>query len=174
MWCLDGVASPPPKGLGAVVLIGQCEMHLVLICLITVRMHLEHCCTASICSRSMHSRTPEMHVFLLSQHRSVSQRMLCQAPSQSLRRSPFLHVRREAAHASLRFRATRAAASQPCKHITCFLLPALQILGVMHGIHAVAVFFGLVSPLLYDASRTARKAHTIIFLNSLNLAVACR
>lgn len=48
----------------------------------------------------------------------------------------------------------------------------LQILGALHAIHAVAVFFKLMSPALYSTGR--RSMYTLVILNSLNLAVACR
>ena len=52
----------------------------------------------------------------------------------------------------------------------------LQILGALHAIHAVAVFFKLMSPALYSpgAGRRGRGMYTLVILNSLNLAVACR
>ena len=48
----------------------------------------------------------------------------------------------------------------------------LQILGALHTIHAVAVFFKFMSPALYSPG-VGRK-YTLVILNSLNLAVACR
>lgn len=60
-------------------------------------------------------------------------------------------------------------------HLTeqCVLL---QILGALHAIHAVAVFFKMMSPALYSpgAGRRGRGMYTLVILNSLNLAVACR
>ena len=73
---------------------------------------------------------------------------------------------------SLRSVATRDVChSHPVQHC----LP-LQILGALHAIHAVAVFFKLMSPALYSpgAGRRGRGMYTLVILNSLNLAVACR
>ena len=50
----------------------------------------------------------------------------------------------------------------------------LQILGALHAIHAVAVFFKLMSPALYSPGVGRRNMYTLVILNSLNLAVACR
>ena len=50
----------------------------------------------------------------------------------------------------------------------------LQILGALHAIHAVAVFFKLMSPALYSPGADRKGMYTLVILNSLNLAVACR
>lgn len=51
---------------------------------------------------------------------------------------------------------------------------SLQILGALHAVHAVAVFFKLMSPALYSPGAGRRGMYTLVILNSLNLAVACR
>lgn len=56
--------------------------------------------------------------------------------------------------------------------MTEMAMQCVQILGALHAIHAVAVFFKLMSPALYSTAR--RSMYTLIILNSLNLAVACR
>ena len=50
---------------------------------------------------------------------------------------------------------------------------ALQCLGTMHGLHAVAAFLGLMKA--YTPGQTGeRNTYSIIVLNSINLAVATR
>ncbi|DBB07470.1 TPA: hypothetical protein ACH3X3_008941 [Trebouxia sp. C0006] len=56
--------------------------------------------------------------------------------------------------------------------LTIFLL-SLLILGALHAIHAVAVFFKVMSPALYSPGVGRRNMYTLVILNSLNLAVAC-
>ncbi|KAL3147784.1 hypothetical protein ABBQ32_002515 [Trebouxia sp. C0010 RCD-2024] len=56
--------------------------------------------------------------------------------------------------------------------LTVFLL-SLLILGALHAIHAVAVFFKLMSPALYSPGAGRKGMYTLVILNSLNLAVAC-
>ena len=49
-----------------------------------------------------------------------------------------------------------------------------QVLGIIHALHAVAVFFKVMAPSLYHPSYRAREMWSIVTLNSFNLAIACR
>ncbi len=50
----------------------------------------------------------------------------------------------------------------------------MQVLSVVHAIHAVAVFFKLMAPSLYHPSYKVNEMLSIVVLNSFNLAMACR
>ena len=50
----------------------------------------------------------------------------------------------------------------------------MQILAGLHTLHAVAVFFKLMSAALYSPGVGRRSMYTLVVLNSLTLAVACR
>ena len=50
----------------------------------------------------------------------------------------------------------------------------MQVLGVVHAVHAIAVFFKLMAPSLYHPSYRAHEMWSIVALNSFNLAMACR
>lgn len=50
----------------------------------------------------------------------------------------------------------------------------MQVLSVVHAIHAVAVFFKLMAPSLYHPSYRPHEMWSIVVLNSFNLAMACR
>lgn len=50
----------------------------------------------------------------------------------------------------------------------------LQVLGALHAIHSLCVFFHLLSPRLNVATGALSGTTSIILLNSMNLAVACR
>ncbi len=50
----------------------------------------------------------------------------------------------------------------------------MQVLSVVHAIHAVAVFFKLMAPSLYHPSYKVNEMWSIVVLNSFNLAMACR
>ena len=78
-----------------------------------------------------------------------------------------------------------AACMKLCEELSCLVLIAcsqlslthahcLQILGALHAIHAVAVFFKVMSPALYSPGVSRTPMYTLVILNSLNLAVACR
>ena len=50
----------------------------------------------------------------------------------------------------------------------------MQVVSIIHAIHAVAVFFKLMAPSLYHPSYRAQEMWSIVVLNSFNLAMACR
>ncbi|BDA40538.1 hypothetical protein COCOBI_01-1910 [Coccomyxa sp. Obi] len=56
--------------------------------------------------------------------------------------------------------------------LTIFLLSCL-VLGALHAIHSLCVFFHLLSPRLHVATGALSGTTSIILLNSMNLAVAC-
>lgn len=56
--------------------------------------------------------------------------------------------------------------------LTIFLL-SLLILAGLHTLHAVAVFFKLMSAALYSPGVGRRSMYTLVVLNSLTLAIAC-
>ena len=64
------------------------------------------------------------------------------------------------------------ALSSPCK--PRYNRAPVQVLSVVHAIHASAVFFKLMAPSLYHPSYRAHEMWSIVVLNSFNLAMACR
>ena len=62
---------------------------------------------------------------------------------------------------------------QTVPDLKCPCVSALQCLGTMHGLHAIAAFLGLMKA--YAPGKTGeRNTYSIIVLNSINLAVATR
>lgn len=53
-------------------------------------------------------------------------------------------------------------------------LHSLQVLGIIHAIHAVAVFLKVMAPSLYHPRYKAHEMWSIVVLNSFSLAIACR
>ena len=51
---------------------------------------------------------------------------------------------------------------------------SMQILTVVHALHALFVFFKIMAPSLYNPSYRAHEMWSIVLLNSFNLAMACR
>ena len=51
---------------------------------------------------------------------------------------------------------------------------AWQVLGALHGLHSLCVFFNVLRPRLYVAAGGLTAAWSVILLNAMNLAVACR
>lgn len=49
-----------------------------------------------------------------------------------------------------------------------------QVLGALHGLHSLCVFFNVLRPRLYVAAGGLTGAWSVILLNAMNLAVACR
>ena len=50
----------------------------------------------------------------------------------------------------------------------------MQVLSVVHAVHAIAMFFKLMAPSLYHPSYRAHEIWSIVALNSFNLSMACR
>ncbi len=48
------------------------------------------------------------------------------------------------------------------------------MLGALHGLHSLCVFFNVLRPRLYVAAGGLTAAWSVILLNAMNLAVACR
>ncbi len=50
----------------------------------------------------------------------------------------------------------------------------LQVLGALHAIHSLCIFFHVLRPRLQVATGALSGTTSIILLNAMNLAVACR